>query len=99
CTLVFEGTRDEVERQQRDLYRIAARHGGMKAGVDKGRRGYQFRFSISYIRQFLMNYYIIAESFETSAPWSDALGLCDNVKSRLIAEHGSRGLPGRPFVS
>src|SRR5207253_7748591 len=80
CTLVFEGTRAEVEQQQRDLYRIAARHGGMKAGGENGRRGYQLTFSIAYIRDFLMNYYIIAESFETSVSWSNALSLCDNVR-------------------
>jgi len=99
CTLVFEGTRAEVEQQQRDLYRIAARHGGMKAGADNGRRGYQLTFSIAYIRDFLMNYYIIAESFETSVPWSHALALCENVKRRLADEYQRRGLPGKPFVS
>ncbi len=99
CTLVFEGTRAEVEQQQRDVYRIAARHGGMKAGADNGRRGYQLTFSIAYIRDFLMNYYIIAESFETSVPWSHALALCENVKRRLADEYQRRGLPGKPFVS
>jgi alkyldihydroxyacetonephosphate synthase len=99
CTLVFEGTRSEVERQQRDLYRIAARHGGMKAGGENGRRGYQLTFSIAYIRDFLMNYYIIAESFETSVSWSDTLALCDNVKQRLNDEYKRRGLPGKPFVT
>jgi alkyldihydroxyacetonephosphate synthase len=68
CTLVFEGSRAEVEQQQRDLYSIAARHKGMKAGAENGRRGYQLTYSIAYIRDFLMNYYIIAESFETSVP-------------------------------
>src|SRR6185295_5333356 len=77
CTIVFEGTRAEVELQQRDVYRIAARHGGMKAGGDNGRRGYQLTYSIAYIRDFLMNYYIIAESFETSVPWSEAVTLCE----------------------
>src|SRR2546426_2430952 len=99
CTLVFEGTSAEVEQQQRDLYRIAARHGGMKAGAENGRRGYQLTFSIAYIRDFLMNYYIIAESFETSVPWSHALALCENVKRRLVDEYPRRGLPGKPFVS
>ena len=99
CTLVFEGTSAEVEQQQRDLYRIAARHGGMKAGAENGRRGYQLTFSIAYIRDFLMNYYIIAESFETSVPWSHALALCENVKRRLADEYQRRGLPGKPFVS
>jgi alkyldihydroxyacetonephosphate synthase len=99
CTLVFEGTRDEVSRQQKDVYSIAARHGGMKAGAENGRRGYQLTYSIAYIRDFLMNYYIIAESFETSVAWSDALELCGNVKRRLQEEYARRGLPGTPFVT
>ena len=99
CTLVFEGTRAEVDRQQRDLYQIAARHGGMKAGGENGRRGYQLTFSIAYIRDFLMNYYIIAESFETSVPWSSALALCKNVKDRITNEYKRRGLPGKSFLS
>jgi alkyldihydroxyacetonephosphate synthase len=99
CTLVFEGTRAGVEQEQRDVYRIAARHNGMKAGAENGRRGYQLTFSIAYIRDFLMTYYIIAESFETSVPWSKALSLCDNVRRRLTDEYKRRGLPGKPFLS
>jgi alkyldihydroxyacetonephosphate synthase len=99
CTLVFEGSRDEVDRQQRELYRIAAKHGGMKAGAENGRRGYQLTYSIAYIRDFLMSYYIIAESFETSVPWSKALGLCENVKRTLEEEYKRRKLPGKPFVT
>jgi alkyldihydroxyacetonephosphate synthase len=99
CTLVFEGTRSEVDQQKRDLYRIAARHGGMNAGAENGRRGYQLTYSIAYIRDFLMNYYIIAESFETSVPWSKALELCANVKRRIRDEYKKRGLPGKAFVS
>jgi alkyldihydroxyacetonephosphate synthase len=99
CTLVFEGSREEVDQQERALYRIAARHGGMKAGAENGRRGYQLTYSIAYIRDFLMPYYIIAESFETSVPWSNALALCDNVKRRLLEEYERRRLPGKPFVT
>jgi alkyldihydroxyacetonephosphate synthase len=99
CTLVFEGTRAEVEQQQRDLYRIAARHKGMKAGAENGRRGYQLTYSIAYIRDFLMNYYIIAESFETSVPWTKALAVCENVKRKLLDEYAKRDLPGKPFVT
>jgi alkyldihydroxyacetonephosphate synthase len=99
CTVVFEGTRSEVQQQERDVYRIAARHGGMKAGAENGRRGYQLTFSIAYIRDFLMSYYIIAESFETSVSWSNALALCANVKRQIANEFVRRGLPGKPFVS
>jgi len=98
-TLVFEGTRAEVTQQQSDVYRIAKKHGGMKAGGENGRRGYQLTYSIAYIRDFLMNYYIIAESFETSCQWSDALAICENVKRVLLDEYKKRGLPGKPFVT
>jgi alkyldihydroxyacetonephosphate synthase len=99
CTLVFEGTAAEVAQQQHDVYRIGAKHQGMKAGTENGRRGYQLTFSIAYIRDFLMSYYIIAESFETSVSWSNALALCENVKRRLAEEHARRGLPGKSFLS
>jgi alkyldihydroxyacetonephosphate synthase len=99
CTLVFEGTKAEVERQQREVYAIAGKHKGMKAGGENGRRGYQLTYSIAYIRDFLMNYYIIAESFETSCSWSDALAICENVKKKLYEEYKKRGLPGTPFVT
>lgn len=99
CTLVFEGTKAEVERQQEDVYRIAAKHKGMKAGGDNGRRGYQLTYSIAYIRDFMMNYYIVAESFETSTAWNNVLPLIENVKKRLAEEYEKRGLPGKPFVT
>jgi alkyldihydroxyacetonephosphate synthase len=99
CTLVFEGAAREVDEQQKDVYRIARRHRGMKAGSENGRRGYQLTFSIAYIRDFLMNYFIIAESFETSVAWSDALTLIGNVERRIRSEYAERGLPGRPYVT
>jgi alkyldihydroxyacetonephosphate synthase len=99
CTLVFEGSASEVRQQQGELYRIAARHSGMKAGSENGRRGYQLTYSIAYIRDFLMNYYVIAESFETSVSWSDALALTINVKRRLLEEYARRGLPGKAYLT
>lgn len=98
CTLVFEGTRSEVEHQEREVYRIAEKHKGMKAGGENGRRGYQLTYSIAYIRDFLMNHYIIAESFETSCAWSDALDICDNVKRVLTEEYKKRGFSGNPVI-
>ena len=99
CTLVFEGSADTVRAEEKSVYRIAARHGGMKAGRENGERGYQLTFGIAYIRDFVMNHYILGESFETSVPWSQVASLCDNVKRRLHEEHEQRGLPGKPFVT
>jgi alkyldihydroxyacetonephosphate synthase len=99
CTLVFEGGRREVEAQQKQLHAIAGLHGGLAAGAENGERGYALTFGIAYIRDWIMNHWILAESFETSAPWSAVLPLCENVKRRVREEHAARGLPGKPFIS
>lgn len=99
CTLVYEGARAEVAAQEAAVRRIARRHGGMQAGAENGKRGYQLTFGIAYIRDFVMRHYILGESLETSVPWSQVLSLCDNVKRRLAEEFAKRALPGKPFVS
>jgi len=99
CTLLFEGSAEEVAIQEKSVYRIASRHGGMKAGGENGERGYQLTFSIAYIRDFMMDHKILAESFETAAPWSQAAQLCENVKQRVWQEHDKHGLPGKPFIT
>jgi alkyldihydroxyacetonephosphate synthase len=99
CTLLFEGSRDEVAAQESALFRIARKHGGLKAGAENGKRGYELTFAIAYIRDFMMDHYLLGESFETSVSWSDALALCENVKRRIREDHAARGLPGVPFIS
>jgi len=98
-TLVFEGTHEEVDRQERMVYRLAKRHGGMKGGAENGKRGYLLTFGIAYIRDFVLQHHILAESFETSVPWTQAQSLIDRVKKRIYDTHAERGLPGTPFVS
>ncbi|MEM1198511.1 MAG: FAD-binding oxidoreductase [Pseudomonadota bacterium] len=99
CTLVFEGRAEDVKAQEAMVYKIGAQYGGMKAGGSNGERGYQLTFGIAYVRDFVMNHYILAESFETSVSWSQALLLCQNVKQRVMTEHAERNLPGRPFIT
>jgi alkyldihydroxyacetonephosphate synthase len=99
CTLLFEGSESEVSAQERGVYALAARHRGMKAGPENGRRGYELTFAIAYIRDFMMEHWLIAESFETTVPWSQAVQLCDAVKRRVHEEHAARKLPGKPFIS
>ncbi len=99
CTLLFEGSRAEVAAQESVLFRIARKHGGLRAGAENGKRGYELTFAIAYIRDFMMDHYLLAESFETSVSWSQALALCENVKRKIREEHAARGLPGVPFIS
>jgi alkyldihydroxyacetonephosphate synthase len=99
CTMVFEGTQAEVAAQQKRTYAIAKRHGGLAGGAANGERGYQLTFGIAYLRDWILNHWLIAESFETSVPWSRALELCEAVKQRIRDEHAARRLPGKPFVT
>jgi alkyldihydroxyacetonephosphate synthase len=99
CTLLHEGSAAEVAAEQAAIGRLARRHGGMKAGAENGRRGYQLTFGIAYLRDFVMRHWILGESFETSVPWSQAVELADRVKRRIHAEYAARGLPGRPFAT
>ncbi|QYS99627.1 Alkylglycerone-phosphate synthase [Trichoderma simmonsii] len=99
CTMVFEGSKSETRIQQHAVKRLVSKHGGVDAGAENGRRGYQMTYNIAYIRDFAMQHYILAESFETSVTWSHALDLCDRVKDRLRREHKERGLPGKPLVT
>jgi len=99
CTLVFEGTPEQVAAEERSVYRIAKRHDGMKGGEENGRRGYQLTYGIAYMRDWILKHFLLAESFETSAAWSDVMAVCDNVKQRLRDEHSKRNLPGKPFIS
>jgi alkyldihydroxyacetonephosphate synthase len=99
CTMVFEGTKEEVASQRKRTAALAKRWGGLAGGAANGERGYQLTFGIAYLRDWILNHYLIAESFETSVPWSRALELCEAVKQRIRDEHARRALPGKPFVT
>ncbi len=99
ATIVFEGSKDEVDFQEKTLYRIAESLGGMKAGATNGERGYQLTFGIAYIRDLTFTHWAIAESFETSVPWSRAMDLYERVERRVAKEHAALGLPGKPFFT
>lgn len=99
CTILFEGTTEEVTRQEDVVRTLSARHGGFSGGAENGRKGYELTFGIAYIRDFIMRLQLLGESFETSVPWSDALALCEAVKRRVRDEHAVRGLPGTPFIT
>ncbi len=99
CTFLHEGSKAEVAAEKRLVARLAKAHKGMLAGEENGRKGYQLTFGIAYIRDFVMQQWILGESFETSVPWSQAEALQQRVKDRVAAEHKARGLPGKPFIT
>jgi alkyldihydroxyacetonephosphate synthase len=99
ATVVFEGSAREVAAQEEVLYDLAKKHGGMKAGEENGKKGYQLTFGIAYIRDFVLRHYIVAESFETSAPWANVEEVVHRARLRAEREHAERKLPGKLFFS
>jgi len=89
-----DGTEIASERttpEATDLAPILRR--ALKAGAENGKRGYELTFAIAYIRDFMIDYYLLGESFETSVPWSQALSLCENVNRRIREEHAALFAP------
>ncbi|KAK3596239.1 hypothetical protein CHS0354_030884 [Potamilus streckersoni] len=99
ATLLFEGKKQEVAAMEKRVYEIASKFGGLAAGAENGERGYMLTFVIAYLRDLGFDYYIVAESFETSVPWDRCLELCKNVKDRLHRECKERGIQFPPYIT
>ena len=59
CTILFEGTKEEVSRQQKIIYGFTKKYHGFRAGPENGERGYFLTFMIGYLRDFGLKYYMI----------------------------------------
>lgn len=98
-TLVMEGTEDEVAHQEKVVFGIAKKYGGMSAGAANGQRGYMLTYAIAYIRDLLSDYYIIGETYETTVPWSKIHDVVEAVERTVWEEHKRCGFPGKPYAS
>lgn len=98
-TIALEGSRSEIELQMREIRTLASTYGGICAGNDVGKAGYDMTYAIAYIRDFAMTYGFLAESFETFVPWSKVRSMITATKNRLKREHQDRALPGNPIIS
>lgn len=99
ATIVMEGTEAEVDYQQKTIARLAKKHAGLQGGAENGQRGYMLTYAIAYLRDLLADYYILAETYETTAPWSKIHDVCRAVERVVAQEHKANGFPGHPFVS
>ena len=61
--------------QEKFVYEVASKYGGIPGGEDNGKRGYMLTFAIAYLRDIGLDYYCVGESFETSVPWDRLLDL------------------------
>ena len=64
ATLLFEGSKEEVQYQEKRLFEIAEKHNGMRGGETNGKRGYNLTFLIAYIRDFVMSYISLQKAWK-----------------------------------
>lgn len=99
CTFVFEGTREKVAFQQCLVRKLARAYNGMFAGSSNGKRGYNMTLSIAYLRDFAATFSVLAESFETSVPWSSSPAkVIRDVVAGVRAMYRASGKPGAPLI-
>ena len=99
ATIVMEGTKDQVEYQAKLINRMAKKYGGIAGGETNGKRGYMLTYAIAYIRDFLTDFHIIGETYETTVPWNKVQAVLDSVAVQVFKKHAEYGLPGRPYIS
>jgi alkyldihydroxyacetonephosphate synthase len=95
----MEGTRHEVAQEERALRRIASRFRAVWGGAENGRRGYLLTFAVGYLRDFMSQFGILGESFETSVPWNRIEPMCAAAERALASECAARGVAGTPYLS
>ena len=99
ATLVFEGSHAEVKLQMKEVTKLVSKAGGIWGGASSGAAGYTLTFAIAYLRDFGLDYRILAESLETMAPWSAIHEVWPKVTAAVAEKHRELCLPGRPFMS
>ena len=96
--VAFEGRRSRAIELQRAARRILRRHRGFDLGTDAGEAWKESRYDIPFLRDYLMDYGLIGDSFETSTVWSNVMPLYDAVthaiKKALLHETGFAGYIG-----
>jgi alkyldihydroxyacetonephosphate synthase len=99
CTLVYEGNDEEQRDLEARVMRTAKKFGGFGAGGAAGKDGYNLTFGIAYIRDFLLQYWTLGDSFETAVPWGKVDAVISAVKVAVAQSHKASGLEGHPFVT
>ena len=98
-TIVMEGSEREVEHQAETLFATAKTFKGISGGSGNGRRGYMLTFGIAYIRDFLSQFQVLGETFETSVPWDRIEPVCQAVQDELISQCRTYNVPGKPYLA
>ena len=95
CLLIvaFEGDRNTVAWRRRQAEAIYRRQGGIGLGRSPGEAFAEGKFDFPHIRDFLMEYNVLADVGETCTVWSNMLPL---YRAAMAAYREALGRGGRP---
>ncbi|MCK5920721.1 MAG: FAD-binding oxidoreductase, partial [Methylococcales bacterium] len=97
--VVMEGSKEEVAYQNKIVFNLAKKFNGISGGEGNGKRGYMLTYAIAYLRDYMADYHIIGETYETTVPWSKIHDVLNAVDKRSLELHREHGFPGHPYVS
>jgi alkyldihydroxyacetonephosphate synthase len=85
ATLVvaFEGGRTRTLQLRRQARRILHKYRGFDLGTAAGEAWKESRYDIPYLRDYMMDYGLIADSFETATTWSNVMALYETVTGAI----------------
>lgn len=85
--------------QESIISSLMSKFKGISGGEENGIRGYFLTYMIAYLRDVGLNHHFVAESFETSVPWSKVSTLCEKVGDRLVKAAVKRGIDDNKVLS
>ncbi len=92
--VAFEGPREQALHQRREVRRIVRRHGGLDLGRGPGEAWKESRYDVPYLRDFMMDFGVMADSFDTAAVWSELWPLYERVTR--VFDRTIEDVTGRP---
>ncbi|CAG8489094.1 9358_t:CDS:2, partial [Paraglomus occultum] len=78
---------------------VAEKFGGVDGGWEIGDRVFSMSQTLPYLRDFLMDYYVISDSLDTTISWSHVQELSENVKNTIKATCRAQSAKASPWVA
>lgn len=94
----FEGATSKAKHLKKHAMAILKKHKGFDTGTSGGENWRHARYDVPYLRDFMMDYGLIMDSFETATVWSNVMTLYEKattaVKQAFLDVTGSPGYVG-----
>lgn len=98
CILGFEGPAARTRPVRNQILAICRRHGSFDLGRGPGNSWKKSRYDVPYLRDYMMEYALLADAFETATVWSKVRDLYREGRQALLEafekETGNKGYLG-----